>query len=58
LGIVTMDDDIRYFDKPFRNLSGEEKQLAKSIIMERHFALNWICGYSKGNSWDDTPTST
>lgn len=31
---------------------------ATSIIMERHFALNWLCGMAPGNRWDETPTDT
>jgi hypothetical protein len=30
----------------------------KSVAVERHFTLNWLCGYAPGNEWDDTPTGT
>jgi len=26
--------------------------------MERHKALNWLCGFAPGNRWDETPTDT
>jgi hypothetical protein len=29
-----------------------------SITEERHFALNWLCGYAPDNDWDATPTPT
>jgi len=53
-----MDEDFVFKGKPFRDLSREEYQLAKSIIMERHYALNWLCGLAPGNRWDETPTHT
>ncbi|MDP2278020.1 MAG: DUF4272 domain-containing protein [Nitrospirota bacterium] len=53
-----IDDDFVFLGKPFRSLSTDEYQLATSIIMERHFALNWLCGMAPGNRWDETPTDT
>jgi len=55
---VIMDEDFVFLDKPFRNLTPEEYQKANSIIMDRHYALNWICGKAPGNRWDETPTDT
>lgn len=53
-----LDEDFVFLGKPFRTLSSEEYQNATSIIMERHYALNWLCGHAPGNRWDDTPTDT
>lgn len=52
------DGDFPAFGKPYRDLSAEEYSAATSIAMERHRALNWICGYAPGNRWDETPTGT
>jgi len=53
-----MDEDFVFMGKPFRDLNQEEYQKATSIIMERHFALNWLYGLAPGNRWDETPTDT
>lgn len=55
---ATIDDDFPVNQKAFRDLSPEEWSEARSIIVERHFALNWICGSAPSNQWDDTPTDT
>jgi hypothetical protein len=59
-GIVPspIEGDFPVFGKAYRALSSDEWALARSIAMERHFALNWVSGYSPGNEWDDTPTDT
>lgn len=49
-------DDFPAFGKPYAKLNDTERALAMSIAMERHFALNWLCGYSE--DWDTTPTDT
>jgi len=51
-----IENDFPAFGKPYRSLTEAEYSLASSIAMERHFALNWLCGFSK--DWDDTPTDT
>ncbi|HSW96491.1 MAG TPA: DUF4272 domain-containing protein [Candidatus Saccharimonadales bacterium] len=51
-----IDNDFPVANKAFRDLTLHEYQLMASIIQERHFAFNWLCGYSK--NWDDTPTDT
>lgn len=56
--IKFVNEDFRAFGKPYRDLSDEEWSDVRSITMERHFALNWLCGYAPGNRWDDTPTDT
>ncbi len=53
-----IDDDFVFAGKAFRELSEEEFSAARSIIMERHHALNWLCGHAPGNRWDETPTDT
>lgn len=44
--------------KAYRDLTTEEWAETRSITMERHFALNWLCGYAPGNRWDETSTDT
>jgi hypothetical protein len=53
-----IDEDFPFREKAFRSLDSNEYQLATSIIMERHYAMNWLCGMAPGNRWDDTPTPT
>jgi hypothetical protein len=57
-GIVTevRDGDVVCRGVPYSALSPEEFADAASTAQERHFALNWICGYAE--DWDDTPTDT
>lgn len=50
--------DFPAFDRPYAEISEDEWSQATSIAMERHKALNWLCGYALGNRWDDTPTDT
>ncbi len=52
------DDDFLAKGKAYRDLTDDEWSEVRSITMERHYALNWICGYAKGNQWDKTPTDT
>lgn len=51
-------DDFPVFGKPFREMAAEEFSSVTSIAMERHKALNWLCGYAPGNRWSETPTET
>lgn len=51
-------DDFPAKGKAYRDLTGEEWSEIRSITAERHFALNWLCGYSPDNKWDETPTGT
>ena len=59
-GIIvdSVDADFPAFGKAYRDLTAEEWSTTKSITMERHFALNWLCGYAPDHKWDDTPTDT
>jgi hypothetical protein len=53
-----IEDDFLAFGKAYRNLDASEYSIVTSIAKERHFALNWLCGYAPGNRWDETPTET
>jgi hypothetical protein len=57
-GVVTevRDGDVLCNGVPYRVLSPEAFADAASTAQERHFALNWMCGYAE--DWDDTPTDT
>lgn len=50
--------DFPAMGKPYRDLSFEEFAILTSIAQERHKALNWLCGFSSGGLWTDTPTDT
>lgn len=52
------EEDFTFKGKPFRDLNTDEFNEATSIIIERHYGLNWICGYAPKNDWDKTPTDT
>ena len=49
-------DDFPVLNKAYRELTDGEYQEILSIAQERHFAMNWLCGYSE--DWDSTPTGT
>ena len=51
-----IDGDYPAFGKAYRDLDELEYSTITSITLERHFALNWVCGYS--DDWDKTPTDT
>jgi hypothetical protein len=53
-----IEDDFPAFGKAYRDLNAVEYSIVTSISRERHFALNWLCGYAPGNRWDETPTDT
>jgi hypothetical protein len=44
--------------KAYRNLNLNERSEVRSVTMERHFALNWLCGYADENEWDKTLIDT
>jgi len=52
------DEDYVVEGIPFRDLSRDKWSCVNSIIMERHYALNWLCGYAPRNKWDETPIDT
>lgn len=51
-----LDGDLPVFNKPYTQLTEDEYTAVTSIAMERHYAMNWICGYSE--NWDSVPTDT
>ncbi|MBI5387541.1 MAG: DUF4272 domain-containing protein [Verrucomicrobia bacterium] len=51
-------DDFAVKGKAYRDLTEDEWAEVRSISTERHFTLNWLCGYAPGNNWDNTPTET
>ena len=53
-----LDDDFPVRGKPYRILTEEEWSEIRSITIERHHALNWLCGHADGNKWNRTPTDT
>lgn len=44
--------------KSYGKLTDQEYADAHSVAVERHYALNWVCGYSDKGDWDSTPTDT
>lgn len=53
-----INDDFPAKGKAYRDMSDKEWAEVRSITRERHFALNWLCGYAPENRWDETPTDT
>lgn len=53
-----IDDDFPAKGKAYRDLTDEEWSDVRSITIERHKALNWLCGYAEGNRWERTRTDT
>jgi hypothetical protein len=51
-----MRGDFRAYGKVYRHLAPEQHAEAHSIAVERHHALNWLCG--DGTTWDDVPLDT
>jgi hypothetical protein len=51
-----MRGDFRAYGKVYRHLTPEQHAEAHSIAVERHHALNWLCG--AGTTWDDVPLDT
>jgi hypothetical protein len=48
--------DFGAYGKVYRHLAPEQHAEAHSIAVERHHALNWLCG--AGETWDDVPLDT
>jgi hypothetical protein len=53
-----IDGDFPAFGRAYRDVSVDQWQTLQSIAQERHFALNWLCGYAPNNEWLKTPTGT
>lgn len=54
----TVKDDVPILGKPYAKLSPKEQVDAYFVAVERHRALNWLCGYSERGDWDTTQTDT
>jgi len=48
--------DFPALGKSYAKLKDQDFRVVLSIAMERHLALNWLCGHGKG--WEETPTDT
>jgi hypothetical protein len=55
---AVQDEDFAAFGKAYRDLNDEEWSCVRSITVERHYTLNWLCGYAPSHQWDETPTDT
>jgi hypothetical protein len=55
---ASIGEDFPVCGKPYRDLNPDEWSRVRSISVERHFTLNWLCGYAVGNDWDRSPTHT
>ena len=51
-----MRGDFRAYGKVYRHLTPEQHAEAHSLAVERHHALNWLCG--AGETWEDVPLDT
>ena len=51
-----IDGDFPAFGKAYRALDAEHAGELGSAAVERHHALNWLCG--RGADWDKVPTDT
>lgn len=56
--LEVVDQDFAAKGQAYRGLSDEQWSQIRSVTMERHFTLNWLCGYAPENRWDETPTDT
>lgn len=50
--------DAPILGKSYGKLTDAQYADAHSVAVERHCALNWLCGYSDGGDWDTTRTDT
>lgn len=53
-----INDDFAAKGKAYCDLSDEEAEELMSIAMERHRALNWLCGLAPNNDWAMVPLET
>ena len=51
-----MRGDFRAYGTVYRNLAPEQRAEAHSLAVERHHALNWLCG--EGDTWESVPLDT
>jgi len=55
---TTIDDDFATRGRAYRDLSVEEWSELRFVAVERHRALNWLCGYAPTGDWSRTPVNT
>lgn len=55
---AAVEGDFPAHGRSYAQLTADQWSAVNSIAMERHKALNWLCGYAPGNKWEDTPTDT
>lgn len=55
---ASIDDDFPAFGKPYSLLDDAEWRKIRIITVQRHKALNWVCGFAPENNYDETPTDT
>jgi hypothetical protein len=53
-----VEEDYPAKGKAYRDLTQSEWSEVRSITVERHYTLNWLCGYAPENKWDETPINT
>jgi hypothetical protein len=53
-----IEGDFPALGRSYAQLTADEWADLTSIAIERHKALNWLCGYAPGNRWEETPTDT
>lgn len=52
---IDLNTKLSLFGKPLDELTTSEYILGTTILEDRLFTLNWLCGYSLWNMWDSTP---
>lgn len=57
-GVEIIDEDLAVEGRPYRSLAADEVSELRSIAMERHRALGWLCGLAPGNDWSQVPLET
>jgi len=55
-GLAVVDGDFQAFGKPFRDLAAAEFDAVLQVTLQRHRALNWLCGLAR--TWDDDASLT
>ena len=53
-----INDDFPAYGQAVVDLNDDQLTQLHTIAYNRHFALNWVCGYAPPNGWEDTPTDT
>jgi hypothetical protein len=53
-----INEDFPAKGKAYRDLTDKEWSEVRSITVERHYTLNWLCGFAPDNRWDEVPTDT